>query len=335
METEHHVRLTAPEMSGLWTQYMFDSMSQRFFEYALEHIEDDDIRSLYKKALTLSEKHLARVSEFFKQENHPIPQAFTDNDVNQKAAPLFQEPFYLHYLYIMSLQGLTGYGLSVGTSLRSDLRSYFIRCNTETMELFDQTTQAMLTKGLVSRPPVVNPAEQVSFVTDQGFLTGWFGHRRPLTSMEIGDITFNMYKMNLHIALKVAFAQTCTDKHVRKIIERGMQISTKHTEVFKSIFNEEKLNSPISLQPLVTDSTEAPFSDKYMMYQIQYSTQIAIAFYGTAMSVNARRDLGAHYTRLTAELVAYAEDCANLMIKNGWMEQPPMATDREKIAKKK
>ena len=38
------IRLTAPEISSLWTQYIFDTMSICFFRYALEHIEDYDIK---------------------------------------------------------------------------------------------------------------------------------------------------------------------------------------------------------------------------------------------------------------------------------------------------
>ncbi len=51
-----------------------------------------------------------------------------------------------------------------------------------------------------------------------------------------------------------------------------------------------------------------------MMYQIQLSTQLAIAYYGTALSITARRDLALKYITLTAELLRYAEDGTNLML---------------------
>ncbi|WP_419158854.1 DUF3231 family protein [Rossellomorea sp. BNER] len=31
----------------------------------------------------------------------------------------------------------------------------------------------------------------------------------------------------------------------------------------------------------------------------------------------------------------YSEDGANIMIDNGWMEQPPLAADRDELAKRK
>jgi hypothetical protein len=327
------IRLTAPEISGLWTQYMFDTMSICFIKYALEHIEDQEIIEIYQQSLEISERHVQQVKAFYKGDGFPIPHGFTEEDVNIHAPRLFLDPFYLYYMYIMILQGLTGYALSVGTSIRADLRTYFITCNTETMVLFDRTIDTMLTKGIYSRPPIISPAESVDFVKQQSFLTGWFGERRPLTGLEIGDITFNMNKMHLHVALKVGFSQVAASPKVRKFINRGTEIANKHIAAFEKIFREEKLNSPISWQSHVTSSTTAPFSDKWMMYQVQLSTQAAIAFYGAALSVTARYDLGEKYVALTSELVRYSEDGANLMIENGWLEEPPKASDRRKLAK--
>jgi hypothetical protein len=332
---KHNIRLTAPEMSSLWTQYMFDTMSICFLKYALEHIEDTDTLEIYKTALQLSEHHVQQIELFFKGENYPIPIGFTEKDVDVKAPRLFQDPFYLYYLYIMSLQGLTGYALSVSTSIRADLRKYYITCNTETMMLFEKVLDTMLAKGLFMRPPVLTPSESADFVKHQSFLTGWFGERRPLTSMEIGDITFNMNKMHLHIALKVAFCQIAKSDKVRKYISRGVDISNKHITEFETIFREEKLNSPNSWQPYITDSTVSPFSDKFLMYQVQLSTQIAVAFYGAALSVTSRRDLALKYVMLTEEIAKYAEDGANLMIENQWLEEPPKASDRRSLLKGK
>ncbi|NYE06891.1 hypothetical protein F4694_003671 [Bacillus niacini] len=112
-----------------------------------------------------------------------------------------------------------------------------------------------------------------------------------------------------------------------------MEISTKHIAAFEKIFREEKLNSPVSWQSHVTSSTTSPFSDKWMMYQVQLSSQIAIAFYGTALSVTSRADIAEKYMAMIAELIRFAEDGVNLMIENGWMEEPPKASDRRTLSK--
>jgi hypothetical protein len=336
LETNNPIRLTAPEMASLWTQYIFDTMSICFFRYALEHIEDPDVKSIYQTSLGISQKHVQKITEFMLNENYPIPHGFTEkDDVNIQAPRLFQDPFYLNYIYIMTLQGMTGYSLSVGTSVRSDLRKYYITCMSETMELFDQSIDLMLSKGLFVRPPVISPPESIDFVKHQSFLTGWLGDRRPLNAIEIGDITFNMLKMQLHAALKVGFIQVAQSKEIRQYFMRGLDIANKHIKIFESVFKEDKLNSPVSWQSMITSSTSMTFSDKYMMYQILLSTQLSLSFYGSALSVNSRRDLGAHYIRLILELLQFAEDGANLMIKNGWLEQPPTASDRDSLANRK
>jgi hypothetical protein len=327
------ISLTAPEISSLWTQYMFDSMSICFIKYVLEHVEDEDIKGIYQQSLELSERHVQKVKDLFVGEGVPIPKGFTEEDVNIHTPRLFQDPFYLYYIYIMTLQGLTGYSLSLSTSIRADLRKYYMTCNTETMMLFDKTINTLLSKGLYSRPPVLTPSENIDFIKHQSFLNGWFGEKRPLTGIEIGDITFNMNKMHMHVALKVGFSQVAASKKVRQYINRGMEISNKHIAAFGKIFREEMLNSPISWQSHVTSSTTSPFSDKWMMYQVQLSSQIAIAFYGTALSVTSRADIAEKYIVMISELVRFAEDGANLMIENGWMEEPPKASDRRALAK--
>jgi hypothetical protein len=57
--------------------------------------------------------------------------------------------------------------------------------------------------------------------------------------------------------------------------------------------------------------------------------------YGAGLSVSQRRDLVIEYTRFMAEMGLFAEDGAQLLIKYGWLEQPPLADDRDNLANKK
>jgi hypothetical protein len=205
----------------------------------------------------------------------------------------------------------------------------------EGMILYNRIVEIMLSKGLLIRAPYIHPSEIAGLVKKQSFLTGWIGKRRPLTSTEISGIYFNMIKMSLHGCLKVGFIQVAQSEEVRQYFMRGLKITQNHIEVFNSLFSEENLNSPISWQSMITNSTTTPFSDKFMMFQIQMSTATAIAFYGAALAVCNRRDLATHYIRLIGELLPFAEDGENIMINNGWMEEPPTADDRMALAKSK
>lgn len=337
MEIEHksNAKLTAPELAGLWGQFMNDTIAICFNKYALAIVEDPEIKSIYETALNFSQTHVKTIKEFFEQEKYPIPQGFTEQDVNLEASRLYTDTFFLNYIYVMTMHGLSGYGVALGVSARQDIRRYFSNCNIESIELYNTILDVMLSKGLYTRPPYINPPEIAGLAEKQNYLTGWFGDRRPLIATEIGNINFNMIKTYLSKALTLGFSQVANTQEVRKYFVRGMKISSKHTEVFSSVFSEDNLNFPISWDSMVTNSTNTPFSDKLMMYHIGFLTTSAVAYYGAALATSQRRDLAIHYTRLTAELMKYAEDGTNIMIKNGWMEKPPTADDRMALSKGK
>jgi hypothetical protein len=135
--------------------------------------------------------------------------------------------------------------------------------------------------------------------------------------------------------LITGFSQVAKSKEVRQYMLRGREISAKHFEVFSSVLHQEHLSSAKNLTSEVTDSIVSPFSDKLMMFHIAGLVASGIGQYGAAMSTSPRRDLGVMYTRLIGEIAKYSEDGANIMINNGWMEQPPKAADRDELANRK
>jgi hypothetical protein len=167
----HNARLTAPEIANLWTQYMNDSMASCVIGFYLEKVKDEDVRAILEFALDLSQTQIEKIKEFFNQENYPIPYGFTKDDISLNAPPLFSDTMMLVYMYVMTLHGLTGYAVSVGTSIRADQRKYYIQCNTDTMELYNRVLDTMLHKGIFSRPPYINAPHDVDFVKNQNFLT--------------------------------------------------------------------------------------------------------------------------------------------------------------------
>jgi len=130
------------------------------------------------------------------------------------------------------------------------------------------------------------------------------------------------------------FSQVARSKEVSNYFKRGKDISLKQLEVFTDILHENDLpTSSFIWTSEVTDSTTAPFSDGMMMQMITTLIASGMSNYGMAMSMNARRDLSVIYTRLLAEVGQYADDGAEIIIKNGWMEQPPIALDRKDLTK--
>ncbi|WP_079528224.1 DUF3231 family protein [Halobacillus hunanensis] len=117
--TSHSARLSASELSSLWTQYQSYSMSICVIDYFLAKVEDEDIRKILEFVIGLSKSHVSKIKDFMTQEEYPIPKGFTDKDVNRDAPSLFSDALTLYYMYIMTLHGLTGYAAATGTSVRA------------------------------------------------------------------------------------------------------------------------------------------------------------------------------------------------------------------------
>jgi hypothetical protein len=49
------------------------------------------------------------------------------------------------------------------------------------------------------------------------------------------------------------------------------------------------------------------------------------------MSTSLRHDVSASYVKTLADIMSYGEDGINLMIENGWMEEPPRHIDQREI----
>ncbi len=330
-----NVRLNASELANLWTQYQNDSMSIQVIGFLLEKTEDQEVRKILEFAVGLSKSHVEKVTEFLNADAFPVPQGFTEKDVNYQAPSLFSDDLNLYYMFIMTLHGLTGYAAATGTSVRADQRSFFIQCNEETMELYDKIVELMIQKGIFSRPPSLNAPEQIDFVRNQNYLSGWFGKQRPLNAIEIDGLFFNAQKLMVKIVLELGFSQVTSSKELRNYFQRGKKLCQSQVETLNSILSKENLPGPRKWESEITNSTTPPFSDKLMLFHVVTLVSTAAGFYGAALSVVQRRDLAAQYVGLIGKIGLYAEDGTNILIKNGWLEQPPLAADRVSLTNQK
>jgi hypothetical protein len=330
--TEHSIRLTSPELASLWTSYQNDTMAICVIKYMLANVQDNEIKPVFEYALELAKTHVKVITGIFKEESYPTPYGFTEGDVDLQAPRLFSDAFWLEYLHEMTIHGLAGYAVALTTATRSDIRDYFTQCNHSSTELYNKTIRVLLSKGIFSRPPNIATPQKVDFVEHQSFLTGWFGERRPLNSVEISNIFFNLKKDIVGRALQIGFSQVAQSKEVRKFMVRGVDMAFKHIEIFSSVLHENDLPSPKHWESEITNSTVPPFSDKLMMFHTMLLVNTAVGFYGAGMAVCMRRDLGLTYQRIITETQKYAEDGANILISYGWMEQTPLGDDRKALA---
>ncbi|WP_188456796.1 DUF3231 family protein [Virgibacillus oceani] len=333
MNAEHNTKLTSAELSQLWTSYQNDSGSICMLTYFLKSVEDAEIRSLLDHALQLSQSHIQKLSGIFTNENFPIPKGFTkDQDLNINAPRLFTDVYMLQFMKQSAQISLNGYSVAKSLAVRSDIDAFFGQCLAEANQLDTMAKNILLTKGLYVRSPYIPYPDKIDFVKKQRFLTGWLGERRPLLSLEMTNLFANFQRNALGIATLIGFSQVAKSEKVKQFFIRGKEIAAKQNEVFGSLLREDDLPVPMTSETYVTESKVAPLSDRLMMFTITGLIALGIGYYGTSISTSLRRDLVAHYDRFIHEILKYSEDGANILIENGWMEEPPRASNRDELA---
>ncbi len=206
-------RLTSTEITGLCAQYYLDTLAVCIAKHVLATVTDAEIRSLFAFSLKLSEKHIGVITKIFHAEHFPLPNGFTDEDVDLHAPPLFTDSFWLKYLHDMTIHGLSGYGISFSVSVRRDLRDYYHQCNIDAMEIYNRSLDLLLEKNLyVAAPYFLNPKKKQEPITDLAYALDFIGKQRLLNANEVGNIYFNLRKSMATKALLIAFKQVSKKK---------------------------------------------------------------------------------------------------------------------------
>jgi hypothetical protein len=331
-KTLHNIPISSAEIAHLWTTYMNSSMAIPVLKYFKKKVEDLEALPIIVQAIEYAEENTHALTELFQSENIPIPFGFTEQDANLDAPRLYSDSFFLHYIKQMSISGLTAYGLALGLSARKDVLHFNTMAIQNSMELNEQVTKTLLSKGLYSRSPLVPLPKMAQYIQKKTFLHGVLREKRPLLAIEISNLHECILVSALEKALLMGFTQVSARQEVREYFLRGKHIATKQIEVLSSFLHEDDLTSPLTFDGEVMDATEAPFSEKLVMFQIQVLSSIKVAYLGSSIATSMRSDLVTAYSRLIVEVEKYMKEGIDIMINNGWMEQPPVAADREALA---
>jgi hypothetical protein len=325
---------TAVEMGKLWATYVGNSMSHKILQYFLKHVEDEDIKTLLENGLALTVDFMQTIEKLFKKEDFPIPIGFTVEDVNLGAPRLFEDQFYVHYLKYAAKAGLSLYAIAIPLVMREDVREFFIHCNETTTILLGQLNNVLIDKGYIMKPAMIPVPRKVDFIKKENYLNGFFGDIRELHALEITHLYDNIENNITSKALLIGFSQGAKREKVRQFFVRGKAITDREVQQFQDKLHKENLPFPSQIDHLVTESTFSPFSDRIMVFHKVDMFSIKIRSFANSMSLNGRRDIGLMYMKALSEVALFVEDGANIMIENGWMEQPPKAIDRDELTNK-
>lgn len=317
-------------MGYLWNTYRVQTMNYCVLTYFQSICDDEQIKAINQKNLEASEKFLHAIKKIFEKTQFPIPEGFSvENDLNLTGERLYTDPFILFYQWFIAKGNLTFGAIAINTIARDDVFSFFANYLSESITLLDKARKLLLEKGLWIRAPYIPQPSKVEYVKKKSFLNGWFGDTRPLIGVEIASNFYNLLTNSLGEKMMTSFIQVTDKGDVRDYFVRGKEIAIKHIDVLSKALLEEELPAPSTWNGGITAATSAPFSEKLMLSLVTFLNSQGLSNYGVAGSTAARRDIGANFARLGAEVAKYAEDGASLLIEKGWMEAPPHAPKHE------
>lgn len=318
-------KLTSVEIGSLWSNYMSASLSHRVLQHFAEKMVDKQMKQVIEFALDLSVQHQQSLEEIFISEDYPIPQGFTEDDVNSGVPRLFSDTFCLIYVKHMANYGLRNHGAYYSYSSDQRTLKFFEKALMDTIKLQDQSTNLMLDKGVYSHAPRFSYPEHSSFIQDEKHYLniGLFTNDRPLNAVEIRHLYKSTITNTIGGYLLLGFGQVADSQEVRDHMLKGKGITESHRESLNQKIKNENLDPPSFPDFEVTDSTIAPFSGKLMMAHVAFLAGIGISDYGMGMGQSQRADLTFLYGKLIAGSQRYAKNSADLAIENKWLEQPP------------
>jgi hypothetical protein len=271
---------------------------------------------------------MLRIEGFFNNDNFPIPNGFTKDDVNLGAPRLYADEFYVHYLKYAAKAGLSLYAVAVPLVMREDIREFFVYCNQCTTVLLGQVNDVLMGKKLIAEPPIIPTPVGIEKIDKQRYLNGFIGDVRPLQALEIIHLWDNIENNTTSLALLLGFHQIVQDEKIKALFKRGLNMTDKAVKQYQEKLHAEHLPSPAYLNHLVTTSTYPPFSDKIMLFHKVDMFSMKIRAFGNSLAVNGRRDIGFLYGRTLINVTLFVDDATNIMIDKGWLESPPKAFDR-------
>ncbi|KGM44983.1 DUF3231 family protein [Neobacillus niacini] len=329
------LKLTASELGSLWGEYVNGTSVDVVNRYMYSIIEDEAIKRVFNDALKTFEKQKRQIIAFIENEGFPVPIGFNESDLFLGKQRLFSDAFCLNYLHIMTLHGLLGHTTAFSISVRKDLRDFYDSCDNDAKKMYHQTIELLLDKGLFQRDPLYYAYEHPQFISSYDFKDGFLGKGRTLAATEIISISINLKKSILAKTLSIAFSQVAESNEVKKFLSQSEKTADGQIKALAKILQGDNLPVPKSLETEVTISTDSPFSDKLLMYHMGFLFQAAQTYHGAGLATAMRTDLVTTYEATILQNLMVTKNWFKVMVKNKWLEQPPLAPNRIEIAKQK
>jgi hypothetical protein len=329
-----NIKLTTAEIATLWKTYIHKTAERCFYLHFLQYVKDDEIKSITVDAVGLAESCIGKIKAIFDQENFPIPQGFSDKDVDLLAPALYADVFALSFVYRAGQIITPHYANALTKVSRMDIYHFFAKCLSSETNFHKQSLSLMLSKGLNDRPPKMEYPTDIDFVQHApSLIQTWLSEKRPANALEIAELYQDIERNAIGLIVLLGFIQVTRDKEIKDYLLKGKKQAESELTAFTTFLKEDDHFVGFPVPSVVTNSTIPPFSEKLMLFFISSANQFAVSTLGDALSVVMRKDIAAYYARVFAEVMKFGNDGHKLLVHRGWMEQPPQPMDRKEFYK--
>lgn len=327
------VPITSSELGSLWLTYQEKTMILRMLEYFIEKADDEKAKEIMTSLHSEIELFISKIVAIYEEEGAVTPTGFTSQDVYKDVSKLYDNGFDIMFVRLLKEISMGLHALNMSMTFREDINILFADLTALTQKYFTICSQYLLKNGLLVRSPFVTMPKSVEFVKDNDYLSASsinpFTQKRTFNTVEVAHIHKGIESNLTGMQMILGFAQSAKDREVKKFFFEGAELAKGIVKELSELMIQENLPVPQTAGGNATKSTEAPFSDKLMMYCTSLFCSFSLGSNSLGTAFSLRNDLPAKMTIFTKDVFEYAHKGAKIMIKNGWMEEPPQMITRK------
>ncbi|WP_019414862.1 DUF3231 family protein [Paenisporosarcina sp. TG20] len=328
--------ITSSELGVLWLTYQEKTMILRILEYFIEKADDKQAKKIMTNLHAEIDVYVGKITEIFKSEGAAIPIGFTAEDVNKEVPKLYDNGFDIMFVRLLKEISMGLHTLNINMAYREDIVMLFKELTAITQAYYNACTQYLIETGLLARSPYVSMPRSAEFVKEKDYLSGMnpltkLGKKRTLNAVEVAYVYHAIEGNVTGLQMITGFGQCAHNSDVKKFFAKGAELSKSVVKEMGETFLEDGIQVPATSGGNATRSTVAPFSDKLMMYCTSMFCSFSMGGNALGTAFSLRNDLAAKMSVFNKDTFEYAHEGAKLMIKNGWMEEPPQMEERKKL----
>ncbi|MGE7718612.1 Protein of unknown function [Priestia megaterium] len=327
--------ISSSEVGTLWLTYQEKTMILRILEYFIEKSDDQQAKNIMGGLWQELSYYVTKIKKIFKEQGIAIPVGFSQEDVNLEAPKLYDNGFDIMFVRILKEISMGMYTLNMNMAYQDNVMEIYEGLTSTTQKIYRSSTLYLLEQGILTLPPKVTMPKSSEFIESKSYLNGFnpFNDKRALNDIELGYLHHGIETNNIGMQLITGFAQCAEDKEVKQYFVKGKELAKKQIKVFGDILLESDVQFSATSGSTVTTSKVAPFSQKLMMFCIYLLNGFGIvgSSFGTIFSL--RKDVSMKTALIAKDIYFYADEGVKIMIKNGWLEEPPQMEDRPNLIK--